>query len=36
MKNVMIYDNKIEKKKFKEEFYITINVFLSDKQINIM
>ena len=36
MKNVMIYDNKIEKKKVKEEFYITINVFLSDKQINIM
>ena len=36
MKNIMIYDNKIEKKKIKEEFNITINVFLSDKQINLM
>lgn len=36
MKNVMIYDNKIEKKKVKEEFYITINVFLSDKQITLL
>ncbi|MBE6486633.1 MAG: integrase [Methanosphaera stadtmanae] len=35
MKNVMIYNNESAEQEIKEEIFITINVFLSDKQINI-
>ena len=35
MKNVMIYNKKSKKQEIKEDIHITINVFLSDRQINL-
>ncbi|WP_323736850.1 hypothetical protein PXD04_02470 [Methanosphaera sp. ISO3-F5] len=34
MKNVMIYDDEPEMQEIKEDIHITINVFLSENQIN--
>ena len=35
MKNVMIYNKEPKKQEIKEDIHITINIFLSDKQINL-
>lgn len=35
MKNIMIYNKEAKKQEIKEDIHITINIFLSDKQINL-